>query len=181
MIFKVFRLICQVFTVRNEVAKVMFLHMSVSHSVHRVVLSQHALHMVSQHALQQGGVLSQHALQMISQHALQQGGSAPRERVPALGCLLQGGAWSQGGVETTPKADGYCCGFLSVPFQSIQSLQMIGLQTLCTFPDMKPTKRDFEYILYFSCTFNKFTKVHNFSGTGSHSFIFPDAVGTLQF
>ena len=47
-----------IFTVRNEVAKVMFLHVSVSHSVHRGVLSQHALQVVSQHALQWGGVLS---------------------------------------------------------------------------------------------------------------------------
>ena len=47
----------------------MFLHVSVSHSVHR------------------GGVLSQHALQVVSQHALHQGGSAPG----GWGCLLGGG------------------------------------------------------------------------------------------
>ena len=61
----------------------------VCHFVHRgLVVSQHALQVISQHALQQGGVLSQHALQVVSQHALQQGdtcswgvpvgGSAPR-------------------------------------------------------------------------------------------------------
>ena len=44
----------------------------VCHSVHRGVLSQHALQVVSQHALQ--GELSQHALQVASQHALQGGG-----------------------------------------------------------------------------------------------------------
>ena len=47
------------------------------------MLSQHALQVVSQHALQQvfwvGGMLSQHALQVVSQHALQQvsGGAIP--------------------------------------------------------------------------------------------------------
>ena len=56
-------------TVRNEVAKVMFLHMS-------VILFMGGV--VSQHALQWGGVLSQYALQVVSQHAFQQGGSAPR-------------------------------------------------------------------------------------------------------
>ena len=60
----------------------MFLHLSVSHSVHMGVLSQHALQVESQHALQQG-VLSQHALQVVSQHALQGG-------------LLPGGACSWG-------------------------------------------------------------------------------------
>ena len=46
----------------------------VCHSVHRgLVVSQHALQVISQNALQQGGVLSQHALQVVSQHALQQG------------------------------------------------------------------------------------------------------------
>ena len=39
------------------------------------VVSQHALQVVSQHALQQGEV-SQHALQVVSQHALQQGGGS---------------------------------------------------------------------------------------------------------
>ena len=57
-----------ILTVRNEVAKVMFLHVSVSHSVHG------------------GGVLSQHALQVVSQHALQQGDACSR------GCLL-GRVW----------------------------------------------------------------------------------------
>ena len=75
-----------VITVRNEVAKVMFLHLSVSHSVHRGgVLSQNALQVVSQHALQ-WGVLSQNALQVVSQHALQRG------------CLLPGG------VQTPPES-----------------------------------------------------------------------------
>ena len=81
-----------------------------------------------------GGVLSQHALQMISEPALQQGGSAPwgvpgpgggvcsRGGVPGLrGCLLwgvcSGGACSRGSApcgggrvwRPPPKADGYCC------------------------------------------------------------------------
>ena len=96
-------------TVSNEVAKVMFLHLSV--------------------ILFTGGVLSQHALQVVSQHALQQrglllgGGGACSwgEGVPApggvctAGCLLLG-ACSQwglllGGLHTpSPEADGYCCG-----------------------------------------------------------------------
>ena len=46
-------LVKEVITVRNEVAKVMFLRLSVSHSVHGGVLSQHTLQVVSQHALQQ--------------------------------------------------------------------------------------------------------------------------------
>ena len=53
-------------TVRNEVAKVMFLQVSVCPQGGGV-LSQHALQVVSQHALQQvsgGGWVSQHALQV---------------------------------------------------------------------------------------------------------------------
>ena len=69
---------CFIITVRNEVAKVMFLHMS-------VILSM-------------GGVLSQHALQVVSQHALQQGGSAPG------GCLLWGGLLQVG----VPAPGGGC-------------------------------------------------------------------------
>ena len=68
------------------------------------MLSQHAMQVVSQHALQQGGVLSQHAMQVVSQHlpcsrgvSLLWGVPAP-EGVPASrGCLvLGGGAWSRG-------------------------------------------------------------------------------------
>ena len=116
-----------VFTVRNEVAKVMFLHVSVILSTGGM-LSQHALQVVSQHALQGGGgvvcaipaciaggipaclavgvcVLSQHALQVVSQHALQQGEV----------CSQGGACWGRsarggGGVKTPPKSDGYCCG-----------------------------------------------------------------------
>ena len=62
-----------IFTVCNEVAKVMFLHVSVSHSLHRV------------------GVLSQNALQVVSQHALQQGVPAPGGCLFLGGCLLRGG------------------------------------------------------------------------------------------
>ena len=85
------------------------------------VLSQHALQVVSQHALQQGSVLSRHALQQ---------GVCCREvpgpgRVPGLGGAWSGGAWSRGSaqrgclVETPPGSrppgaeppqDGYCCG-----------------------------------------------------------------------
>ena len=70
------------------------------------VVSQHALQVVSQHALLQvsrRGVVSQHALQVVSQHALQQ----VSRGVPALGgrCLLPGGgACSQGCVEETLPA-----------------------------------------------------------------------------
>ena len=38
---------------QTKFAKVMFLHLSVSHSVHRGVVSEHALQVLSQHALQQ--------------------------------------------------------------------------------------------------------------------------------
>ena len=72
-------------TVRNEVAKVMFLHVSLSHSVHGGclgVLSQHALQVVSQHALQKGDLLGG--------WVLASGGLAPKG-VPALwGLLLRG-------------------------------------------------------------------------------------------
>ena len=97
-----------IFTVRNEVAKVMFLHVSVILFTGGLVVSQHTLQVVSQHALQQGGVLSQHALQVVSQHALQQGDT----------CSWGGACWgvcSQGvcgdpSATPPPKADGYCCG-----------------------------------------------------------------------
>ena len=71
------------------------------------MLSQHALQVVSKHALQQGGVLSQHALQVVSLHALQQGdGSAPGGgQVCSRGVCFEGG----GLVETTPP-DSHCCG-----------------------------------------------------------------------
>ena len=96
------------FTVRNEVAKVMFLEVSVCPLGGGVVVSQHALHVVSQHALQQvprGHVLSQHALQVVSQHALQQvfRGCLLPGGVPAvgggllLGCLVPGGLLPGGG------------------------------------------------------------------------------------
>ena len=64
-----------------------------------------------------GGGAIQHALQVVSQHALQQGGACSR------GCLLWGVACSEGlsapggallwggcGNPPPPKADGYCCG-----------------------------------------------------------------------
>ena len=82
-------------TVRNEVAKVMFLQVCVCPQGE--VVSQHALQQVSR------GVLSQHALQVVSQQALQQvsGGSAPGGSAPGGACsrgLLLGGACSGGGV-----------------------------------------------------------------------------------
>ena len=63
----------RIITIRNEVAKVMFLQVCVC-------------------PRGRGGraVLSQHALQVVSQHALQQGVSAPGA-VPGLGS-----AWSEG-------------------------------------------------------------------------------------
>ena len=92
-------------TVRNEVAKVMFLHVSVSHSVHRKgrLLSQHALQVVSQHALQQGGLLLG--------GVPTPGGCSPGRSASGGGACSKGGLlWKGGGVETPPKADGYCCG-----------------------------------------------------------------------
>ena len=76
-LFKWFR---QIFTARNEVAKVMFLHVSVILFTGRLVC-----------------VLSQHALQVVSQHALQQGWCYPS--MPCSGrCLLLGEGSAPGGV-----------------------------------------------------------------------------------
>ena len=70
---RIFHVDSQAFTYyycpQTKFAKVMFLQVSVSHSVHRRggVVSQHTLQVVSQQALQQvsgGGVVSQHALQV---------------------------------------------------------------------------------------------------------------------
>ena len=107
-----------IFTVRNEVAKFMFLHMSVSHSVHRGrgVLSQHGLQVVSQHALQQRGAIPACIAGAISA-CLAAGGSAPGG-VPAPGGSAPGGACSRWGLPPSRgdgyppcfKADGYCCG-----------------------------------------------------------------------
>ena len=71
------------------------------------VLSQHALQVASQHALQQvsRGVLSQHALQVVSQHALQQ---VSRGGVPVQGGLLLGGAWSRGSAPRGCLVGGVC-------------------------------------------------------------------------
>ena len=89
-------------TVRNEVGKVMFLHVSVILSTGGI--SQHALQVVSQHALQQGGIPACIAGGIpaclaaggcvLSQHALQQRGSAPRGS--ALGGGPPQGVYSQG-------------------------------------------------------------------------------------
>ena len=67
-----------------------------------------------------GRVLSQQALQVVSQHALQQGGSAVgggacsgggRWGACSVGSALGGGgACSGGALRPPPKADGYCCG-----------------------------------------------------------------------
>ena len=72
-----------IFTIRNEVAKVMFLQVCVCPR----------------------GVVSQHALQVVSQHALQQ---VSRGMPAPGGCLFPGGGcvWRR-----TPRpADDYCCG-----------------------------------------------------------------------
>ena len=109
------------FTVRNEVAKVMFLHVSVSHSVYRVGCAIPACiagGIPACLAAGSGAVLSQHALQVVSQHALQWGGGV----IPACiaggipACLAARGVCSwgvpaPGGCgDPPPKADGYCCG-----------------------------------------------------------------------
>ena len=112
-----------IFTVRNEVAKVMFLQASVCPRGGGV--SQHALQEVSQHGLQQisGGGVSQHALQEVSQHALQQvsGGypsmhcrrypSMPLSRPTPKGEIegdqvqahIQGGNWGGSGPGPHPR------------------------------------------------------------------------------
>ena len=78
----------------------------VCHSVHRMggVVSQHALQVVSQHALQQGGVLSQHALQLggACSGGLLLGGLLWRVPAPG-GCLLRGGLLP-GGCGDPPKS-----------------------------------------------------------------------------
>ena len=86
-------------TVRNEVAKVMFLHVSVI--LFTVgVLSQHALQVVSQHALQQGCLFQGGSA---PGGVCSRGGSAPGG-VPALGGLLPGGLPAPGGsVEPLPR------------------------------------------------------------------------------
>ena len=69
-----------IITLRNEIAKVMFLHVSVSHSVHGGGGAIPAFIAGGIPAcLSAGDVVSQHALQVVSQHALQK-----------RGCLLQG-------------------------------------------------------------------------------------------
>ena len=118
----------------------MFLHLSVSHSVHRGgVLSQHALQVVSHHALQQVyrgvPVSGRSALgRVCSRGEVCSGVGSAHRGVPAPGGsalggllrgvgLLQGGACSQGipapggGIcsrewvwRPPQKADGYCCG-----------------------------------------------------------------------
>ena len=108
--------------------KVMFLHVSVI--LFTGVVSQYALQVVSQHALQQvSGVVSQHALQVVSQHALQVSRGevsrpTPRGEVEGSG---KGGlqAHTQGGLQAhtqgvcipacteadPPPMDGYCHGW----------------------------------------------------------------------
>ena len=100
--------------------KVMFLHASVIlFTGGGWLVSQHALQVVSQHALQQvaGGMVSQHALQVsrpTPKGKVEGSGLGGRLQahtwgVPALGrCLLQGGACSKG-VCGDPPRDGYCC------------------------------------------------------------------------
>ena len=56
------------------------------------------------------GLVSQHALQVVSQYALQQGGLLPRGCACSRGGLLGGCLLRGEGVETPLKADGYCCG-----------------------------------------------------------------------
>ena len=68
---------------QTKFAKVMFLHVSVSHSVHRVV--------VSQHALQVSGGVSQHALQV----------SRPTSKAE-----VEGFAWGEGGLQAHTQGGG---------------------------------------------------------------------------
>ena len=93
-----------VVTVRNEVAKVMFLQVSVIlfRGGEGWVVSQHALQVVSKHALHQGECAIQACL--AAGGGLPWGG-VPAPRGPTLGeggcsrgsCLLLGGACSGGG------------------------------------------------------------------------------------
>ena len=80
-------LVTSVITVRNEVAKVMFLQVSVCPQGGGGILACLAGGIPA--CLAARGVLSQHALQVVSQHALQQ----VSRGVPGLG-----GAWSWGGL-----------------------------------------------------------------------------------
>ena len=110
-----------IFTICNKAAaKVMFLQVSVCPQ--RGLVSQHALQVVSQHALQQvsRGVLSQHALHVVSQHALQQ---------VSRGCLL----W--GVMDTTQKqtatvADGTHPTGMHSCFKMLSKLVLIQYQDI---------------------------------------------------
>ena len=127
----------QLVTVRNEVAKVMFLHVSVilltsggeggrlcypsmhcrwypSMPCRGCVLSQHALQVISQHALQQGvpafeGVCSQRGCLLPGRGACSQGGACSGgDLLRGGGCLLPGGEVCSGGwCGDPPKADDY--------------------------------------------------------------------------
>ena len=84
------------------------------------MVSQHALQVVSQHALQQGGVLSENALQRggsCSGGGACSGGSAPGgvpaprgplwgSLLPGRGCLLPGGVWRPPWKQMATVADG---------------------------------------------------------------------------
>ena len=71
------------------------------------MVSQHALQVVSQHALQVSGVV-------VSQHALQVSRPTPKGEVEGSGLGgLQAHTWGrvyQHALMQTPSADGYCCG-----------------------------------------------------------------------
>ena len=79
----------------------MFLHVSVSHSVHRGGCYPSVYCRWYPSMPCRGGVLSQHALQVVSQHALQQ------EGVPAPGGYLLRGVWRPPSrKQTATVADG---------------------------------------------------------------------------
>ena len=102
-----------IITIRNEIAKVMFLHVSVILFTGGGVLSQHALQVVSQHALEQGvpalgGLLLKGCLLrgcllwggLLPGGCLLWGGACSR----GWGCLLEGGCLLWGCVETPPES-----------------------------------------------------------------------------
>ena len=62
------------------------------------VVSQHALQVVSQHALQVSGVVSQHALQVVSQHVLHGGSPGPHPEGKLRGLAGGGGLQAHTGV-----------------------------------------------------------------------------------
>ena len=127
-------------TVRNEVAKVVFTR--VCDSVHRGVLSQHALQVVSQHALQRGGCLlpggsalgGLPALGVCAPGGSAPGGPAPGRSAPRGVPALAEGVCSQGRclLWGVPALGGYCCGRYASYWNAFLFCKMFVVFRHCT-------------------------------------------------